>query len=478
MNEQFVDFSQLTDTQKANFERFRNNTGVDFGTGAIMQSLVENGLILDAGLTLSDFAELAQTHGINSQQLIEIHSQKNCSISKRMPSDPLEQEVITDPIIGKAQTTNNFPNNCWQCKRGVNSITEGNRAKCLTGWNLAKNVNIDVPKEIPIVLQIAYDPLLPTHREIMDNTDSLAQRNAFRKGVDYKSIITFSEVERLIWSFYPDTETLKNFKRLFRLPKNEASSNLFVNTRILQGGLNYIHLLQTLRIGNQIDRSVTAISRGAIDTHIGKGLIEDFNALSILKDTIEIHSKSLNGMLNSVDPVFAGDFEYNGHKYPYYTTGLIENAGEVNIYYDISTGGYTFQHPLGNETPNANLSNIISKNLSMRDPRYFWNSLKNIMDSFTLIWKLTGGYFPRDPKINAGDFLANIDANGMNTITLATFRGGAEKISRRELFTRLYDHLETPIDSIDNHSIKIFAALSEILDYSPEDSLRNAEKLV
>ena len=241
-------------------------------------------------------------------------------------------------------------------------------------------------------------------------------------------------------------------------------------------GAKALMLLHQVIIDDGTLYFVTYLSRGSLDTKLGKETEMDFNNLKFLATQFK-KNLTPETLLNHrvVDPVAFGVYTWQGDDYPFYTMPFIPDADEITIrltQYNIPAiqGGiasveyavpsdkktkYVNEKTIGQiaaaKTKFTKLFNkhgrvneeLLNEVEPMPAHQNYRGRRKDLLIQMLLIYYLSFNRFPLEFQVSAGDIMARIAENSLENITLITVRGGfSQELTLDDFFRRLQNHDE------------------------------------
>jgi len=264
---------------------------------------------------------------------------------------------------------------------------------------------------------------------------------------------------------------------------------------------------------------VIYLSRGWQGTHLDEETRADFGNLPVLANLFETRLKPFaRHKYTVVRPIAIEYLPYNGRLYPFYTTPLVEDMGELYIDFcplDIpilGPGFPWFHYALQfdneemrktNEQQTERTLQLAEKIASLYrqfspDIRAFFKRVNRIPDTLNfnaqkidlligtaLIYILTDGLFPQQFSINAGDYMAKIGRNWL-TLKLMTTRGGLIQLGEpvngilppEPWMLRMQSQVEPCLEFLEPMYRKRFSPFSNLEDIVLLKVFRKAKKLV
>lgn len=304
--------------------------------------------------------------------------------------------------------------------------------------------------------------------------------------------LTYKEVSSVIPQMFSDTKAFQETFAALNFDKNPDIHNL--KTRIVHvesGQKAYIFLSETTdTVTNRSIYYATYLSRGPDDSFLGKETKNDFNNLARLSHLAEDRITDINikEQFKFVKPLALGKTApIDGHQYTFFTMPFLEGYGELRLSYrqlgfplmvngqhvTPSIPNFSYAGPPTDEyrnkfeailmdvdlTENAIMKLVQSYGSVMNMERFAQfskavenlpfikktkNQLLNVLFGNALIYLLTGGQFPKEFAINAGDWMADLESPLMK-LFLISLRGGLEKIrSDKDWVEKMRNHIDLP----------------------------------
>lgn len=195
-----------------------------------------------------------------------------------------------------------------------------------------------------------------------------------------------------------------------------------------------------------------------------KQLKYDFEALQQLADRFDKKLPAqYRNQFSVLKPIGLGRVRYQNGDYPFYTTPFVP-LGELKVnfveilyrnganlpvpHFDYSIPyndrmiKTSAQENLMTETRRMDFYKALKERNTSRYPAHlyetkrYYRQLETLLKAELFVYHLTGGYFPRDHQINAGDWMAEITDDGLGQMKLITIRGGLEGPYTEEGFYR------------------------------------------
>ncbi|MFA6017308.1 MAG: hypothetical protein WC744_04455 [Patescibacteria group bacterium] len=307
-----------------------------------------------------------------------------------------------------------------------------------------------------------------------------------------KGYLTHKDVSSIVPRIFDDTEACQETFTALDFNKNPAIHNLKTRfVHIESGQKAYIFLTETT--DPAADRSIyyiTYLSRGPDDSFLGQEAKNDFNNLARLNELAEdkIADPNIKEQFKFIKPLALGKTApVNGHQYTFFTMPFIEGYGELRLNhrqmnFPLLVEGHrvipsipnlSYAGPPTDEykdkfeailmdvdfTENAIMKLTQSFGPVMNMKKFaqfskavenlpflkkFKKQLSNVLFGNALIYLLTGGLFPKEFAINAGDWMADLESPLMK-LYLISLRGGLEKIrSDEDWVKKMENHIELP----------------------------------
>lgn len=230
---------------------------------------------------------------------------------------------------------------------------------------------------------------------------------------------------------------------------------------LLQFGIKAYVLLYEAEVAGNIYPFVAYLSRRPEKTRLSQETTDDFNNLSELSEQFSQKLTSeAQDIYKVAKPIALGTTVYRGYKYPFFTMPLIPygelctqfvgiegRKGQFIKKFPFIMYSVPFNTQMDQDTQiqaEAALDVATSYNLGQRNPdlkklpqaQILQRIRNDVLRGNCLTYIISGGKFPKEHRINAGDWMGVITPAGLQ-LALVTIRGGWHSLDESSFYRRL-----------------------------------------
>ncbi len=304
--------------------------------------------------------------------------------------------------------------------------------------------------------------------------------------------IVYADLKDLSPHLFDDSSVLEN--TVSTLAPGARPENIKIWE--IQAGMKAYILMSEVDTDQGNKFFVTYLSKDPEHSDLAREAEADFANLQMLADRFGSLSPEGRGKYDVVRPISYGlSPAYNGYRYPFFTMPFLEDFGELRV--DLTGVSedsaivpyFRYAYPLDRSMeveserqfrhgPEKIISWLKHNQRRYGDPRKLWEDLNNtegarhihrqrldLLVGNALIHIATGGYFPREFKINAGDWMAQFPREGGLNLTLVTVRGGFDYLGDYDRWVDRMTHLTEPYypndESNTDETFSLFYGISQ-----------------
>lgn len=318
-------------------------------------------------------------------------------------------------------------------------------------------------------INLNYSAPKPAVVEALKRVDDIVAKKVVAAGLEryLPEILFLADMEGVVGSLCSDQRAEALIPRcLHRLGVANDDVNLTA-TPLQSGGLANHVLCEIEGVDKKI---VVYIARHHINNPIGRLSASDYDGIFSIKRAMGQYGAKRSDkylVLNVVTPLGISTMNYQGRIYTVYATEFLPDLGEIHYTSLPLFNGHSGTIPAYHYALDGPASGPNSKELGEKympvirnaivSGQYFnpefailralgsgygrvvFEHQRTIFRACAQIFVATGGMFPKDFAINAGDFMGKFDHSGrISDLTLITARGGLSKFSVRDWLNRMY----------------------------------------